>query len=357
MARRRVRAAAVALCAAVTGAVFAPTAAQAAPPGPGDPIPAYPFVTPTFGLAAAPDGSLMVADAGSGIVELRKGQGSLIASLPGVTDIAPIGRGGMFAITGGMEAPTDGKLYAVSRGSTRELADLAAFEAAVNPDGGEIDSNAFGVAALTGGRALVADAGGNSLLVVDRNGAIDWVATLPEELVSTANAKALAGCPSPPPDFVFVCDLPAAIPAQAVATSVVVGPDGAYYVGELKGFPGPIGESRIWRIEPGTRHAECGTSPACTVVADGFTSIVDLSIGPDGTIYVTEIDEASFLAVELGVGTQGGTVNACNPATWVCTPIATGLPIPTATTVGKTGTVYTLINSLVPGAAQVIELT
>jgi hypothetical protein len=340
----------------VTGAVCAPTAAHAAPPGPGDPIPVYPFVTPTFGLAAAPDGSLFVADAGSGIVQLRKGQGSLVASLPGVTDIAPIGRGSLFAITGGMEAPTDGHLYAVSRGSTRQLADLAGFEAAVNPDGGEIDSNAFAVAALTGGRALVADAGGNSLLVVDRNGVIDWVATLPDELVSTANAKALAGCPNPPPDFAFVCDLPATIPAQAVATSVVVGPDGAYYVGELKGFPGPVGESRIWRIEPGTRHAQCGVSPACTVVADGFTSIVDLSSGPDGTIYVTEIDEASFLAVELGIGTVGGTVNACNPTTWVCTAIATGLPIPAATTVSKTGTVYTLINALIPGAAQVITL-
>ena len=86
-------------------------------------------------------------------------------------------------------------------------------------------------------------------------------------------------------------------------------------------------------------------------------SIVDLGSGPDGTIYVTEIDEASFLAVELGIGTVGGTVNACNPTTWVCTAIATGLPIPAATTVSKTGTVYTLINSLIPGAAQVIALT
>jgi hypothetical protein len=186
---------------------------------------------------------------------------------------------------------------------------------------------------------------------------VDWVATLPDELVSTANAKALAGCPNPPPDFAFVCDLPAMVPAQAVATSVVVGPDGAYYVGELKGFPGPTGESRIWRIEAGTRHATCGSSPACTVVADGFTSIVDLNIGPDGTIYVTEIDEASFLAVEVGVGALGGTVNACDSTTWQCTPLATGLTIPIATTVGKDGTVYALVGALIPGAAEVIALT
>src|SRR5690349_6198851 len=59
----------------------------------------YPFATPVFGLAAAPDGSLLAADAGAGIVEIRKGTASLLAQLPGVTDIAPIGRGDMFAIT------------------------------------------------------------------------------------------------------------------------------------------------------------------------------------------------------------------------------------------------------------------
>lgn len=350
MAQGRVLAGAVTLCAALAGAVLTPAVASAAP------IPQYPFTTPTFGLAAAPDRSLLVADAGSGIVELRKGQGSLVASLPNVTDIAPLGRGSLFAITGGGASATDGKLFAVSRGSTRQIADLSGFEAAINPDGGEVDSNPFEVAALTGGQALVADAGGNDLLVVDRRGNIDWVATLPEELVPTANAKALVGCPNPPAEFAFVCGLPAEIPAQAVATSVVVGADGAYYVGELKGFPGPIEQSRIWRIEPGTRHAHCGTSPECTVVADGFTSIVDLSTGPDGTVYVTEIDEASFLAVELGDGV-GGTVNACNPVTWVCTPLATGLTIPIATTVTRDGTVYALINALIPGAATVIALT
>jgi hypothetical protein len=276
-----------------------------------------------------------------------------------VDAIAPIGTSSMFALTGGGEGPDAARLFAVSRGSTRELADLGAFEARVNPDGGEVDSNPFDVAALTGGSALVADAGGNSVLIVKRDGSVDWVATLPEELVSTANAKTLAGCPNPPPQFADICALPPQIPAQAVATSVIVGPDGAYYVSELKGFPGPIGESRIWRIAPGTRHAACGTSPACAVVADGFTSIVDLSIGRNGTVYVTEIDEASFLAVEFGVGMRGGTVNACNPNTvpWTCSVLRGGLTIPIATTVGKDGTVYALIKALLAGQQEVIALT
>jgi glucose/arabinose dehydrogenase len=138
---------------------------------------------------------------------------------------------------------------------------------------------------------------------------------------------------------------------------VAVGPDGAYYVGELKGFPAPAGRSRIWRIEPGARHADCATSPECSIVATGFTSIVDLTFGPDGTLYVVEIDEASWAAVEFGVGSLGGTVNACNPSTWTCSQVATGLPIPIGAAVDRrAGEVYVTINALIPGAAQVIKL-
>jgi hypothetical protein len=335
---------------ALTAGLVVPAAsAQAA-------VPSYEFATPVFGLSTAPDGGLLVADAGAGIVELRKGVGTLIAPLPGVTDVAPIGRGNMFAVTGGGEDASAGKLFRVFKGSTRQIADLSAFEAAVNPHNAEINSNPYDVAALGDSEALVADAGGNDLLVVDDEGNVDWVATLPDQLASTANAKTLAGCPNPPPDIAFVCDLPATIPSEGVATSVAVGPDGAYYVGELKGFPAPTGASRVWRIEPGTRHADCGTSPACTVVADGFTSIVDLAFAPSGTLYVVELDEASWLAMELGLGT-GGTVNACHPGSWSCTTVETGLPMPMAAAIGKDSSVHVVTQGLVPGAAKVITLS
>ncbi|HSM38255.1 MAG TPA: ScyD/ScyE family protein [Candidatus Limnocylindrales bacterium] len=320
-------------------------------------VPTYEFATPAFGLATAPDGSLLVADAGSGIVELRKGHGSLVAELPGVSDVAPIGRGAMWAVTAGFGAPGEKTLYRVSRGHASPVADLGAFEAAVNPDGAQIDSNPFDVAALSGGSALVADAAANALLIVNRRGNVDWVATLPSEVVSTANAQSLIGCPDVPEEFAelaFLCEVPM-MPAEPVTTSVAVGPDGAYYVGELKGFPAPTGESRVWRIEPGTRHAQCGSSPACSVVADGFTSIIDLNFGPDGTLYVTELDESSWAAVEITGGGSGGTVNACDSSSWTCSEVATGLPIPAATTVAN-GTLYALVWALVPGMAEVIPL-
>ena len=238
-----------------------------------------PAAGPVFGVVTAPDGSILATDAGSGVQEYRKGTFSPIAQLPGATDVAAIGRGNMFVITSGGFGG-DGRLYRVANGSVREIADLGEFEATVNPDGAEINPNPFDVAVLNGGQALVTDAGGNSLLIVDQRGNIDWVATLPPELVSTANVKSLLGCPGSGAE---ACDLPESIPAQAVATSIAIGPDGAYYVSELKGFPAPTDESRVWRIEPGARHARCGSSSACSVALDGFTSIIDLT-GPDGTL-------------------------------------------------------------------------
>jgi hypothetical protein len=126
-------------------------------------------------------------------------------------------------------------------------------------------------------------------------------------------------------------------------------------MGELKGFPAPKGESRLWRVEPTARHAVCGSSPDCQVVAEGFTSIIDLTFGPDGTLYVVELDEEGWLAMEFGQGT-GGSVSACNTATWVCTEVATGFNQLTSATVGGDGTLFILTNALIPGAAEISTL-
>jgi sugar lactone lactonase YvrE len=318
-----------------------------------------------FGLSTSKDGSLLVADASQGIVAIRGGERTLFAALLGVTDVAAVGNGRVYAITGGggpgaPHEPGQASLFRVSRGQATLIADLFEFEADVNPHQGpnDPDSNPFGLTVLNGGGVLVADAGGNSVLYVDIQGRVQWVATLPDELVSTANIKSLFGCPAGPPDF---CNLPDMIPAEAVATDVVIGPDGAAYVSELKGFPAPTGASRVWRIAPGSLHAECGTSDACQVVADGFTSIVDLNFGPDGTLYVTEMDEASWASVELQQVT-GGSINACAwraglfPLT--CDEVETDEPLmmPTATTIGGDGQLYSTVWSLVPGMADVVEV-
>jgi sugar lactone lactonase YvrE len=319
------------------------------------------FVSPLFGMTTAPNGDILVADAGDGIVAIRNGAIRPFATLPGVTDVSPIGRGSVWATTGAGESPqedTGQGLYRASRGHTQLVANLFEFEAANNPDGVEPpDSNPYDVQSLGGRAALVADAGGNDLLRVDRHGNVEVLAVFPDELVSTANLQGLIGCPEPVDEsLAFICDIPE-MPAQAVPTSIAIGRDGSYYVGELKGFPAPSGESNIWRVAPGASWAECGVSPDCVKVFDGgFTSIIDLAFGPDGNLYVAELDEDSWAAVEFLGGGAGGTINSCNLHTLTCEVVETSIPMLTAITFGKDGSLWATTNALVPGAAEVIQV-
>ncbi|MEO8424968.1 MAG: ScyD/ScyE family protein [Actinomycetota bacterium] len=337
------RVATILLTVAGMTAGIAPSAAAAAP---------YEFAGPVFGLAAGPGDVLFAADAGAGVVRLQGDAEELVVDLPGVTDIAPVRPGRMWAIAGR-------KLFTVNHGKPHFLAGLGKFERLVNPDEGEVDSNPFDVTALGTKRALIADAGANAVLIANRRGGVDWIATLPDELVSTDNAKTLAGCPDATPENAEICDLPDEIPGQAVATSVAIGPDGAYYVSELKGFPAPLGQSRIWRIEPDARHVHCDADAVdspCTVVADGFTSIVDLTFGSDGTAYVVELDEASWFAVEVVTDAMvGGTVNTCDSTTWTCTEAATDLTQPMAIAINESGP-FVVVSALIPGETAVVPL-
>lgn len=319
------------------------------------------FVGPLFGLGTDSAGGVVVADAGRGVA---RADGTLIAELPNVTDVTVSDQGWFWAITGiGFEpgGATDQRLFKVFEdGTVSEFANLGAYEAKHNPHPAEVDSNPFSVIDLGGGAAAVADAGGNTLLEVNKHGKVKLIAVLPDEAVSTANAKAIIeeivgnlvggevscdeGLPAEaPPEAHEICALPAMIPAEAVATSVAIGPDGAFYVGELKGFPAPVGESRVWRIASNARNADCGRSPLCSVVYDGFTSIVDLAFGADGTLYVAEMDEKSWFAVELAlfeglpVDLGLGTINACDAD---CTVEVGGIALLSAITVDGAGALW-----------------
>ena len=140
MSRRSTLPRTAALILAAAALIAAPMSAAAADP------PDYQFTGPVFGLATAPSGALVVADAGSGVVTLRKVGGRVMAKLPNVTDMAPIGLSSMYAVTGGGPEATDGKLYRISNGRKAVWGDLAAFEARVNPHPAEVDSNPFDVA-------------------------------------------------------------------------------------------------------------------------------------------------------------------------------------------------------------------
>jgi hypothetical protein len=340
---------------ALVAFALVPTAAQADPSF---------YESPIFGSTTA-GSSLLVADAGRGVV--NGDSGALVAALPGISDVAVRSGGGLWAVTGAGEDPeedTGQGIWRISGSNATLVANLFEYEEKVNPHPATVDSNPFDVADVGGGKAVVADAGGNSLLLVgdgnspssDVASRVKLVATLPDELVSTANAKSIFGCPNGPPD---ICGLPPMIPAQPVATSVAVGPDGAYYVGELKGFPAPTGYSRVWRIEPGSRNVRCGESKKCTLVLDGFTSIIDLAFGPDGRLNVAQIDDLSWLAMEIGAGV-GGSVHACDLATddlaGECDELVDEVPMLTSITY-RGSALWGSILALVPGAADVVPLS
>jgi hypothetical protein len=153
--------------------------------------------------------------------------------------------------------------FSLDRGVLSAQADIGAYEAAANPDAGEPDTNPNSVATGDGRRVVVVDAGGNSLLGV-RGGRVSTLAVFPP---TASVAPPFPGAPNP-------------FPVQAVPTSVVRGPDGAWYVGQLSGLPFPMGAAEVYRVP------RDGGAP--TVVADGFTTILDLAFDRRGRLYVLQ---------------------------------------------------------------------
>ncbi len=314
------------------------------------------FDGPVFGISRGPHGSVLVADASSGVKAIADGSVYPVAELPGVSDVS-YRRHATWAVTGPSEegAPGSSSVYLIKDSETKLIADLWQWEQDNNPDPAEVDSNPFDVESM-GRQALVVDAGGNDLLKVKANGKVKLLAVFPQELASTQNLKDLVGCPEPAiPDFAEFCGLPDQIPAEAVPTSVAIGPDGYYYVGELKGFPAPVGESNIWRVSPHARGAECPSADCVKVFDGGFTSIIDLAFDKHGNLYVAEMDEASWFAVEVLGGGDGGTINKCNVTTLHCWEVAEEIPILTAITFTNRK-LWATQNALIPGAAEVFRV-
>jgi len=229
-----------------------------------------------------------------------------------------------------------GKLLKVNLHGIRSVADFPAFEEANNPDEGrgaqpglEIDSNPNGL--LVRHRSqLVTDAGGNDLLKVDHKGRISVVAVFPPRLV-----------PTPP----GIPDLPPEIPMQAVPTSVVKGPDGAYYVGQLTGFPFPPGGANVWRVVPGQ---------APEVFESGFTNIIDIAFDKRGRLYVLEIATAGLLNTPEGELPAGRLVRVNRDGSQT-TLASEGLNAPGGFVLGH-GAAYITNNSILSDAGQVVKV-
>jgi len=274
------------------------------------------------GLAFSPDGALYVAESGTGgsgpcfdgpegpscfghsgaVTRVdRRGQTRVLTGLPsfaqapsasdpgggfaiGPSDVSFLGRGGMYVTVGlGLDLDFSNTIPELSdmgelvrgresRGDWRSVADLAEFEDGENPTGDERNVNPNSVLAMPGSQ-VVADAGANDLLRVATNGSISVLAIFPDRLV---DAPPFLGLPPG-----------TQIPMDAVPTSVTQGPDGALYVGQLTGFPFPVGGANVYRVVRGQ---------APQVYASGFTNIIDVAFDERGTLYVLEIFQNGLLS-------------------------------------------------------------
>jgi hypothetical protein len=217
-------------------------------------------------------------------------------------------------------------------GEPQKIADIWAFERDVNPDQAEgnpaVDSNPVDVL-FDGRRFVVADAGGNAIDVVNPfSEQVSNLHVFPNRLVDNP-----FGGPQ--------------VPMQAVPTSVVLGPDRHYYVSQLTGFPFPVGAANVYRVDPRTGLP--------SVVASGLTNIMDLPFGPDGTLYVLEIDQDG-LPPTGGPSTDGAIFAISRHGQKRQIPLPEGsLPMPGGITVGRGG-LYVTINSGKPGIGEVVRI-
>jgi hypothetical protein len=147
--------------------------------------------------------------------------------------------------------------------------DLAAYEAKANPVN-EANSDPTGIVKVGSGW-MVTDSGGNDLVTVDKHGKVKKVAVFKNRPVPGSPGQTY----------------------ESVPTDVVKGPDGAFYVSELTGFPFIPGQSRIWRVKPGHKP---------TVYANDLTNVTSLAWSGK-KLYAVQLADAGLL-----VGPPGSLV-------------------------------------------------
>lgn len=162
-----------------------------------------------------------------------------------------------------------GHLKKQDEGSVSFVFDTLAHEVAHDVDG-DPDSNPTGIARSANGYVFT-DAGGNTLVSTRKGG-------------STIAEFAPVATTEPGP-------VPVGFPMDAVPSDVVQGPDGAWYVSQLIGFPFEEGSSTIWRVVPGQEPEAYAT---------GLTNVTSLAFAEDGTLYAVELATDGLLTGPVG---------------------------------------------------------
>ena len=228
----------------------------------------------------------------------------------------------------GPKASLLGQVLNVDKAGKWKSADIAAFEAANDPVPGGTDSNPYSVLALPSHHVVV-DAGANALFRVAANGKI-----------STMTVFETRQVPAPP-----FLGLPpgATIPMQAVPTAVIDGDDGWLYVGQLTGFPFPIGTANVYRVSP------YGGDPQ--VYAAGFTNIIGLAFDARHRLYVLQVGNGLASPGGPPLAPPGRLIRLNEDGTR--TVIYEGLYYPGGLAIGPDGAAYVTNFGIVPGPIPV----
>jgi plastocyanin/sugar lactone lactonase YvrE len=296
------------------------------------------------GLAWDDDGTLLVAEAGTGGTMPGDGSESvppplgpfkggptarvsrivdgcprpLVTGLPsyvtstgeigGVADLAAID-GAIYAlVTGGGAAHGNpdrpNGLYRVETDGTVSLiADLTAWlkahPVAHPPQGGYDPSGSFFdmVAAPDGRSVLVVESNSRQVLRVTLDGAVTRIADLSGD--------------------------------NQAPTAITLDAGGTIYVGYLSGVPYPDGAARVVAI---------GDDGAIEEVWTGLTTVTGLAFGPDGTLYALEMSTGNTAEPPFLTRQSGRLVRQTGPDS--AEPVATGLDLPVSLAIGPDGAFY-----------------
>ena len=218
-------------------------------------------------------------------------------------------------VHGGLEPRVDAWRFEAGRNADIDLGNPA------------VDSNAVDVV-VDGARTYVVDAGGNDV-VLATGGRLDPLSVFANRPVANPLAP-----PTAPP-----------VAMNAVPTAIERGRDGQLYVTQLTGFPFPVGGANVYRVDPVT-----GTQ---TVVAGGFTNLVDLAFDAAGDLYVLEHDVDGL----LGPSTDGAIARITPAGAVQRIALAPGaLTHPTGLTVGPVGALYVTDHATTAGAGRILRI-
>ena len=194
------------------------------------------------------------------------------------------------------------------------LANITAFEVSNNPHPTAVDSNPWDLV-VRGSDTYVTDAAGNSLVKADSANQVSLVHVFPNKNVNTPD--------NAPPFFGF----PPVVSAQTVPTGLTIGSDGALYIAQLSGLPFAPGSADVFRYD--------FVNPV-TTFASGFSNLVDIAAGPDNSLYLLQYRNdfwASAPGSILRLGLDGSVET-----------LFSGLTNPTSLAVAPDGTIYVTNN-------------